>query len=50
MDRIQQAWLAQSVEHQTSKLTVVGSNPTVGLILYFVAFDALLIGRQVPCK
>ena len=30
MDSIQQARLAQSVEHQTSKLRVVGSIPIVG--------------------
>ena len=30
MDTIQQARLAQSVEHLTSKLRAVGSSPTVG--------------------
>ena len=30
MDSIQQARLAQSVEHQTRYLRVVGSSPTVG--------------------
>ena len=29
MDSIQQARLAQSIEHQTSDLRVVGSSPTV---------------------
>ena len=40
--------VAQSVEHRTSNLKVVGSSPIVGeknFILYFVAFDALLTGR-----
>ena len=30
IDSIQQARLAQSVEHQTSNIRVVGSSPTVG--------------------
>ena len=30
IDSFQQTWLAQSVEHQTSNLRVVGSSPTVG--------------------
>ena len=30
MDSIQQARLAQLVEHQTSNLRAVGSSPTVG--------------------
>ena len=53
MDSIHQARLVQSVEHQTWNLRVVGSNPTVYkafFILYFVASDALLAGRLVPCK
>ena len=29
IDIFQQAWLAQSVEHQTSNLRAVGSSPTV---------------------
>ena len=35
MDSIQQAQLAQSVEHQTSKLRAVGSSPTVGNFFSF---------------
>ena len=53
IDSIQQARLAQSVEHQTWDLRVVGSSPTVGknfLILYFFASDALLTGRLVSYK
>ena len=53
MDSIHQARLAQSVEHQTLNRRVVGSSPTVNkkfFILYFVASDALLAGRLVPCK
>ena len=30
MDRIQLARLAQSVEHQTSNLRIVGSSPNMG--------------------
>ena len=40
MDNIHQARLAQSVEHQTWNLRIVGSSPTVDkefFILYFVA-------------
>ena len=53
MDSIHQARLAQSVEHQTLNLKIVGSSPTVAdefFILDFVASDALLAGRLVPCK
>ena len=53
MDSIHQARLAQSVEHQTLDLRIVGSNPTVDnefFILDFAASDALLAGRLVPCK
>ena len=53
MDSIHQARLAQSVEHQTLNRRVVGSSPTMDkkfFILYFVASDALLAGRLVPCK
>ena len=53
MDSIHQARLAQSVEHQTLNLRVVGSSPTADkefFILYFVASDALLTGRLVQCK
>ena len=53
MDSINQARLAQSVEHQTLNRKVVGSSPTVDkevFILYFVTSDALLAGRLVPCK
>ena len=53
MDGIHQARLAQSVEHQTWNRRVEGSSPTVDkefFILYFVASDALLSGRLVPCK
>ena len=53
MDSIHQARLAQSVEYQTWNRMVEGSNPTVDkefFILYFVASDALLSGRLVPCK
>ena len=51
-DRIQQARLAQSVEHQTSS-EGCGFKSHLGqefFILYFVTFDALLTGRLVPCK
>ena len=53
MDSIHKARLAQSVEHQTWNRRAVGSSPTVDkefFILYFVASDALLSGRLVPCK
>ena len=53
MDCIHQAWLAQSVEHQTWNQRVVGSSPTVDkefFILNFVASDVLLAGRLAPCK
>ena len=53
MDSIHEARLAQSVEDQTWNRRVVGSSPTVDkkfFILYFVAADALLTGRLVPCK
>ena len=53
MDIIHQARLAQSVEHQTWNLRIVGSSPTVDnefFILDFVASDALLAGRLVPFK
>ena len=53
MDSIHQAWLAQSVEHQTWNRRVEGSSPTLDkefFILYFVASDALLAGRLVPSK
>ena len=53
MDIIHQARLAQSVEHHTWNLRVVGSSPTVDkefFILYFVASDAPLAGRLVPFK
>ena len=53
MDSIHQAWLAQSVEHRTWNRRVEGSSPTMDkefFILYFVASDALLAGRLVPCK
>ena len=53
MDSIHHARLAQSVEHQTLNLRVVGSSPTVDkefFILYFVASDALLAGQLVQCK
>ena len=53
MDSIHQARLAQSVEHQTLNLRIVGSSPTVDnefFILDFVASDALLAGRLAPCK
>ena len=53
MDSIHQARVAQSVELQIWNLRVVGSSPTVDkdfFILYFVASDALLSGRLVPCK
>ena len=35
MDSIQQARLAQSIEHQTSNLRVVGSSPTVSKTFSF---------------
>ena len=47
------ARVAQSVEHYARNLKVVSSSPTVGknfFILYFVAFDTLLVGRLVPYK
>ena len=50
---LQQVQLAQSVEHQTSDLRLVGSSPTMGkifFILYCVAFDALLAGRLAQYK
>ena len=53
MDSIHQTRLAQSVEHQTLNRMVVGSSPTVDkkfFILYFVASDALLVGRLATCK
>ena len=53
MVSIYQDRLAQSVEHQTLNRRVVSSNLTVDkkfFILYFVASDALLAGRLVPCK
>ena len=53
MDNIYQARLAQLVEHQTWNLRVEGSSPTADkefFILYFVASDALLAGRLVPCQ
>ena len=53
MDSIHQARLAQSVEHQTWNLRVVGSSPTVDkefFILYFVASDALLAGQRDPMQ
>ena len=53
MDNIHQARLAESVEHQTWNLRVVGSSPTVDkefFIFNFVASDPLLAGRLVPCK
>ena len=39
MASIQQARLAQSEEHQTSKLRVVGSSPTVGKNFSFGIFS-----------
>ena len=53
MYSIQQARLAQSVEHRTSNQRVVGSESHWGqefFILYFVAFDALQAGGLVPYK
>ena len=53
MDNIHQVRPAQSVEHQTWNRRVEGSSSTVDkefFILYFVASDALLSGRLVPCK
>ena len=44
MDSIYHARLAQSVEHQTWNRKVVEF-----FILYFVASDALIAGRLVPC-
>ena len=35
MESIQQARLAQSIEHHTSNLRVVGSSPTVGKTFSF---------------
>ena len=45
--------VALSVEHQTSNLRVVGSSTTKGkifLILYLVAFDAILAGTTGPIQ
>ena len=53
MDSIHKARLAQSVEQQTWNRRVEGSDLTVDkefFILYFVASDALLADRLVPCK
>ena len=53
MDSIHQARLAQSVDYHTLNLRIEGLSPTVDkefFILRFVASDALIAGRLVPCK
>ena len=42
MLRISIARLAQSVEHETLNLRVVGSSPTLGAYVFFIAFPTVL--------
>ena len=41
------ARLAQSVEHETLNLRVVGSSPTLGAFLFFRSIDLSIIGLAV---
>ena len=50
MASIQQARLAQSVEHQTSNLRVVGSSPTVGKNFSFCILSIPTRSWQVDCS
>ena len=45
-----QAWLAQSVEHETLNLRVVGSSPTLGVLLFKKKNWFLLIYAYVKKK